>query len=68
MISGFVIIYGLNYLLVSNDVDLEYFRNPEVDFMTILYALILLVVSGALAGLIPAMQAVKINPVIAMKG
>lgn len=67
MISGFAIIYGLNYLLVTNGVELEYFRNPEVNFMTILYALILLVVSGALAGLIPAQQAVKINPVIAMK-
>ncbi len=67
MISGFAIIYGINYLLVTNGVELEYFRNPEVNFMTILYALILLVVSGALAGLIPAQQAVKINPVIAMK-
>lgn len=67
MISGFAIIYGINYLLVANDVELEYFRNPEVDFMTILYALILLVVSGALAGLIPALQAVRINPVVAMK-
>jgi len=67
MISGFAIIYGLNYLLVANDLEGEYFRNPEVDFMTILYALILLVVSGALAGLIPAMQAVRINPVVAMK-
>lgn len=67
MISGFVLIYGLNYLLVANEVELEYFRNPEVDFKTILYALILLVVSGGLAGLIPALQAVRINPIIAMK-
>lgn len=67
MISGFAIIYGLNYLLVANDLEGEYFRNPEVDFMTILYALILLVVSGGLAGLIPALQAVRINPVVAMK-
>ncbi len=67
MLSGFAVIYGINYLLVSNEIELEYFRNPEVDFMTILYALILLVVSGGLAGLIPALQAVKINPVVAMK-
>ena len=67
MISGFILIYGLNYLLVSNEVELEFFRNPEVDFKTILYALILLIVSGGLAGLIPALQAVRINPIIAMK-
>ncbi len=67
MISGFALIYGLNYLLTVNEAELEFFRNPEVDFMTIAYALILLVVSGGLAGLIPALQAVRINPVIAMK-
>lgn len=67
MISGFILIYGINYLLVVNEVELEFFRNPEVDFKTIVYALILLVVSGALAGLIPALQAVRIKPVVAMK-
>ena len=67
MISGCALIYGLNYLLVINEVDLEYFRNPEVDFISILIALIVLVVSGALAGLIPAMQAIRINPVVAMR-
>lgn len=67
MISGFGLVYGLNYLLTVNEVELEFFRNPEVDFMTILYALFLLVFAGGFAGLIPALQAVRINPVIAMK-
>ena len=67
MVSGFALIYGLNYLLIANDLELEFFRNPEVDFWSILIALIVLIVSGALAGLIPAMQAVRINPVVAMR-
>ena len=67
MISGFTIIYALNYMMTEMDLEAEYFRNPEVDFFTILIALIVLVVCGALAGLIPALQAVRINPVTAMK-
>ncbi len=68
VISGFSLIYLLNYILVEVEFDFEYFRDPEVDFMTILYALIFLVICGALAGLIPALQAVRINAVTAMKG
>ena len=45
----------------------EFFANPEVDMMVGLGALVILVISGALTGLIPALQAAKVNPVIALK-
>ena len=67
LLSGFIIIYGLNAFMVQNEVETEFFRNPEVDFVTVLIALIVLVFSGALAGLLPAIQAVRINPVSAMR-
>jgi putative ABC transport system permease protein len=67
LLSGFSIIYGLNYFMESNDIQGEYFYNPEVDFISVLAALIFLVVCGTLAGLIPAMQAAKVNPIVAMK-
>ncbi len=67
LITGFGLIYGMNYLMVENEMELEFFRNPEVDFMTVLTALIFLICCGALSGLIPAIQAVRINPVAAMK-
>ena len=67
LITGFGLIYGMNYLMVENNLELEFFRNPEVDFLTVLTALIFLICCGALSGLIPAMQAVRINPVTAMK-
>lgn len=45
----------------------EFFANPEVDMGVGLGALVILVISGALTGLIPALQAAKVNPVDALK-
>jgi putative ABC transport system permease protein len=42
------------------------FANPTVDFNTAFTALILLIVSGTAAGLIPAMKAARIKPVEAL--
>lgn len=67
LLSGFSLIYGIDALMVQNEIEVEFFRNPEIDFHVVLIALFFLVVSGALSGLIPAIQAVRINPVIAMK-
>jgi putative ABC transport system permease protein len=67
LLSGFGLVYGINSWMISNNVEIEYFYNPEVKFSTIITALIVLVVCGALAGLIPAMQAVRIQPVTAMR-
>jgi len=43
------------------------FTNPEIDLQVALTALVILVVSGALAGLIPASKAVKIKPIDALR-
>ena len=44
-----------------------YYANPEVDLHVGVISLIILVIAGALTGLIPAMQAANINPVQALK-
>jgi len=63
--SAFVI-WGLNYLLdMSGPVDM--FSNPSVNMTVIFTALIILVVSGILAGLIPANSATKMKPVDALR-
>jgi len=67
LLSGFSIIYGLNSFMEANDIEGEYFYNPEVDFISVLIALIFLVVCGTLAGLIPAIQAANVNPIVAMR-
>lgn len=45
----------------------EFFANPEVDFGVGFGALLILIISGALTGLIPALNAANINPVVALK-
>ena len=43
------------------------FAHPEVHFRTAISALVILIVSGALAGLIPAYRAVKVKPIEALR-
>ncbi len=67
LISGFAVVYGLDQALIASGAEIEFFYNPQVDFTSVVLALIFLVVCGTLAGLIPAMQAAKVNPVEAMR-
>ena len=48
-------------------VESDFFKDTEVDFGLAIFATILLVVSGAFAGLIPSIRAAKIEPVIALR-
>ena len=68
LMSGVAVIYGIQQIMEQNEIEAEFFKDPEIDLVTILIALGILIVSGAIAGLIPALQAVKINQVVAMKG
>ena len=43
------------------------FRHPEVDFATAITALIVLVVAGVLASLMPAAKAAAVNPIVALQ-
>ena len=45
----------------------DFFKNPEADFSIAMGATILLVVAGAIAGLVPAMKASKVRPVEALR-
>lgn len=55
--------YGLSLAPKKN----EFFDNPEIDINVALIATAILVVTGALAGLFPAMRAANINPIEALK-
>jgi putative ABC transport system permease protein len=71
-ISGyFGLVLGIGFLELLNSLignSGEMFTNPTVDLSVAVKALIVLVVSGALAGLIPAQKAVSIKPVDALRG
>jgi len=45
----------------------EFYGNPEVDMGVAVTALIILIICGAITGLVPAMQASRVNPVVALK-
>ena len=73
IISGMVgisfatgVIWLLNYLLDMSG-PVENFANPSVGMTVIFIALFILIVSGLLAGLIPANSATKMKPVDALR-
>lgn len=73
IISGMVgisfaaaVIWLLNYLLDASG-PVENFANPSVSMSVIFIALFILVISGLLAGLIPANSATKMKPVDALR-
>ena len=63
---GALVIYGINYFLQTNG-PVEMFMNPSVGLGVVLVALNILVVSGLLAGFIPAMSAIKVKPIDALR-
>ena len=57
----------LNMVLESGAQDELFFRNPEISFTMAVAALVVLVISGIVAGLIPAKRAVSIKPIDAIR-
>jgi putative ABC transport system permease protein len=67
-LAGYMgLLAGVGIISLMSSMEVDYFRNPQVDFGMGIIATIILVISGALAGLMPALQAARINPVVAMK-
>jgi putative ABC transport system permease protein len=45
----------------------DFFQNPEVDFTIALVSTVVLIIAGTLAGLMPAIRASRIRPVVALR-
>jgi len=67
MAGYFGMILGLMVLYFASSIQSEFFRQPEIHLSVGLLAIVILTIAGALAGWVPARQASRINPVIAMK-
>ncbi len=67
LVVGVALLEGINYLLVNSGGESSMFKRPEVNFNVAMIALFILVISGALAGLIPARRAVSIKPIDALR-
>lgn len=66
IIFGSLVIFGINSLLDSvGPVDM--FMNPSVSLGVVTGALTILMVSGLLAGFIPAQSAIKVRPIEALR-
>ena len=66
IVFGAVFIYIINYVIeLSGPIDM--FANPSVNLGVITTALTILIVSGLMAGLIPAQNAIKLKPVDALR-
>ncbi len=67
-LSGFIgLLFATGLLaLVGPSMNAPAFTNPSVSMSTVITATIILVVAGVLAGLIPAMKAANIKPIVAL--
>lgn len=67
LITATAIIGTVNYIMRVNNMEVDNFHNPEISLAVGVGAVVLLVIAGVLAGLFPAMQAARINPVEALR-
>jgi putative ABC transport system permease protein len=66
IVFGALIIYGINAILDSTG-PVDMFLNPTVSLTVVLSAMTILVISGLLAGFIPANSAIRLRPIDALR-
>ncbi|WP_347159515.1 ABC transporter permease [Pontibacter chitinilyticus] len=67
LMAGTGIIALVEYLMRRFDVQAGFFGIPEINLGVAVTATLLLVFTGALAGLIPAAKAARVSPVVALR-
>lgn len=67
LVAGVGVLEAVNMAISGMNTETMMFANPGVSFQVAVTALIILVFSGALAGIIPARKAVTIKPIDALR-
>lgn len=67
LVMGVLLLEFISGLLESAGGDTGMFKHPEVDFATAISALVVLIISGLLASLMPAAKAASVNPILALQ-
>jgi putative ABC transport system permease protein len=67
LVMGVVLLESVANILEKLNIQLPYFQKPEIDLHVAISALVVLVIAGALAGLMPALRAARIMPIEAMR-
>ncbi len=67
-IAGYTgLVLGVGLLQLFSDTEVDFFQHPSVDFNVAIASTCLIIVSGALAGLFPALKASKVQPIEALR-
>jgi putative ABC transport system permease protein len=64
---GLILGVGLLSLISSVLPQNDFFLNPSVDFTVAIVSTLVLILAGSLAGLMPALKAARIRPVVALR-
>lgn len=64
---GIVTLEAISFIMRQAEVNSEFFSNPHIDFKIAVSALLVIVLGGVLAGLVPAKRASSIHPVAAIR-
>ncbi len=67
LVLGVLLLEGVAKLLEASGGNAGFFGKPEVNFSTALTALLVLVIAGFLASLLPAAKAAAVNPIVALQ-
>lgn len=67
LLFGVLTIEGVSYAMDEFNLQSDFFSNPEIDFNVALSAIIVLIISGIFAGLIPGIKAARVDPVLALR-
>ncbi len=67
LLVGIGILEAAAAALVAFKIELPYFQRPEIDLGLAITALVVLILAGVLAGLMPALRAARIMPIEAMR-
>ncbi len=67
LVMGVLLLEGIGKLLEASGGNAGFFGKPEVDFATAFSALVVLVISGLLASMMPAAKAAGVNPIVALQ-
>lgn len=67
LVFGVLVIEGVDHMIKQQGSEAGFFKNPEIDFSIAISALVILIVSGVIAGMIPARRALSIKPIEALR-
>ncbi|MFT2009137.1 ABC transporter permease [Pontibacter sp. 13R65] len=67
LLAGTGLIAGIDYAMTKFSVEAGFFGNPEINVTIALTAVVVLVIAGTIAGLVPATKAARVNPVVALR-